>query len=54
MFLNGEELINIALDEIEATLDNPDIDYSDMANRIRAVVEFVNRMRKKKQEDRDF
>lgn len=46
MFLNGEELMKIALDEIEAAVSSGDEDY-EIVNRVKGVVGFVHRMRDK-------
>ena len=46
MFLNGEELMKIALDEIESAVSSGDKDY-EIVNRVKGVVGFVHRMRDK-------
>lgn len=51
MFLNSEELMNIAFDEIEAAVNGGDEDY-EIVNRVRGVVGFVHRMRDKKEAER--
>lgn len=54
MFLNSEELMNIAFDEIEAAVNAPDEDY-EIVNRVKGVVGFVHRMRDKdKKEEMTF
>lgn len=53
MFLNGEELMNIAFDEIEAAVNSSDkLEDYDIINRIKGVVGFVHRMRDKKEAER--
>ena len=52
MFLNSEELMNIAFDEIEAAVNNMDEDYEIIVNRVRGVVGFVHRMRDKKEAEK--
>lgn len=51
MFLNSEELMNIAFDEIEAAVNATDEDY-EIVNRVRGVVGFVHRMRDKKEAEK--
>jgi len=51
MFLNSEELMNIAFDEIEAAVNAPDEDY-EIVNRVKGVVGFVHRMRDKKEAEK--
>ena len=49
VFLNSEELMNIAFDEIEAAVD-ADVEDCEIVNRVRGVVGFVHRMRDKEDE----
>lgn len=51
MFLNSEELMNIAFDEIEAAV-NADTQDGEIVNRVRGVVGFVHRMRDKKEAEK--
>ena len=46
MFLNGEELLNIAIDAIEEAVTSGLEDY-EIVNRVKGVVGFVHRMRDK-------
>lgn len=52
MFLNSEELMNIAFDEIEAAVSDENVEDYDAMNRIRGVVGFVHRMRDKKEAEK--
>ena len=49
--MNGEELMKIALDEIEAAVSSGDEDY-EIVNRVKGVVGFVHRMRGKKEAEK--
>ncbi len=51
MFLNGEELLNIAIDAIEEAVTSGLEDY-EITNRVRGVIDFVHRMRDKKEAER--
>lgn len=51
MFLNTEELMDIAFDEIEAAVNAADENY-EIINRVRGVVGFVHRMRDKKEAEK--
>lgn len=51
MYLNSEELLSIAFDEIEAAVD-ADAEDDEIVSRIRGVLGFVHRMREKKEKEK--